>query len=193
MATEQRVPWVPTPSKVIEFLLNSLGIGPGDAVLDLGCGDGRLLVAAAKRGATGICIEIDRVMCNITEIAATIAGVRHRIKILCRDFFSVDLREVEPRPSVVYAYLFSSILSELAPKLEEELEPGTIIVTLDFAIRGWSPFFAKPIVDEYGHSRVLWFYLLGLSNPSARYVGVSREHIAIARKLRGRSMELELW
>ncbi len=193
MSNGSRVPWVPTSRLVIERLLEMLSVGPGDVVLDLGCGDGRLLVAAAKRGATGICIEIDRVMCNITEIAATIAGVRHRIKILCRDFFSVDLRGVEPRPSIVYTYLFSSILSELAPKLEEELELGTIIVTLDFAIRGWSPFFAKPIVDEYGHSRVLWFYLLGLSNPSARYVGISREYSAIAKKLRGRSMELELW
>ncbi len=192
MSNTTRVPWVPTSRIVIELLLDTLSVGPEDVVLDLGCGDGRLLIAAAKRGAIGICIEIDRVMCNITEIAATIAGVRHRIKVLCRDFFSVNLREVEPRPSIVYAYLFSSILSELAPKLEDELEPGTIIVTLDFAIRGWSPFFAKPIVDEYGHSRVLWFYLLGVSNPRARYVGISREFRNIAEKLRKRSLMLEL-
>ena len=186
-----RVPWIPTPRIVIEYLMYVLNIGPHDTILDLGCGDGRLLINAAKRGARGICIEIDRVMCNITSIASKLAGVEDRIKIICTDFFTTNLKELEPRPNIVYAYLYTSILSELAPKLEQELDPGTIIITLDFSIRNWSPFYVKHIVDENDHDRALWFYLIGISNPSARYVGISREYKLIAEKLKNKTLYLD--
>ena len=187
-----RVPWVPSPRLVVEYVLDVLGVGFGDVVLDLGCGDGRFLIAAAKRGAKAICIEVDRVLCNVVEIAVTIAGVSDRVVVLCRDFFDVDLRSVLPRPTIVYAYLYSSVLSELAPKLEKELDIGTLVITLDFAIRGWSPFFVKHLIDEYGHNRLLWLYIVGISNPSARYAGLSREYIAIAEKLHGKRFGLEI-
>ncbi len=184
------VPWIPTPSFVVEYILDQLGVDSKDVVVDLGCGDGRIVVAAAQRGAYTYCIELDRVLCNVTEIHAALRGVKDRVTVICRSFYEVDLSTLRPRPTIVYAYLYPSTLEALAPKLEKELEPGTIVVSLDFAIRGWSPFFAKTLVDEYGHTRIIWLYVIGLSNPSARYVGISREYRSIASKLLRRRFAL---
>lgn len=166
-------PWVPTPNIVIEYLLHSLGVGRGDAVLDLGCGDGRVLIGFCRYGASGVCVELNRILCNVVEVAARVANVRDRIKIYCTDFFTINFREIEPRPTIVYLYLYPSTLEQLSYKLETEFDPGTIIVTLDFAIRGWSPFFVKRLIDENGHDRLIWFYIVGISNPNARKI----EHV----------------
>ncbi|MEM4767438.1 MAG: hypothetical protein QXN51_05065, partial [Ignisphaera sp.] len=77
-------------------------------------------------------------------------------------------------------------------KLEEELDPGTIIVTLDFSVRGWSPFFVKSLVDENRHDRLIWFYAIGISNPSARRIAYAeqREVDSIKRNLSNRKLFL---
>ncbi|MCS7112298.1 MAG: SAM-dependent methyltransferase [Ignisphaera sp.] len=164
------VPWVPTPSIVIDYLLHALGVGENDVVADLGCGDGRVLLEFCKYGALGICVELNRTLCNIVEIAAKTMNVRDRIKIYCTDFFTMDFRRVVPRPTIVYLFLYPSTLEQLSHKLETEFDPGTIVVTLDFAVRGWSPFFVKSLVDENDHDRLVWFYAIGISNPSARKI-----------------------
>jgi len=77
-----------------------------------------------------------------------------------------------------YYNIYRSILEKIAQKLEKELSIGTIIVTLDFPISSWSPFFVKHIVDEKGFDRFLWFYAIGISNPMARrFVFTEDEHI----------------
>jgi SAM-dependent methyltransferase len=164
------VPWIPSPKIVVEYLKHALGINREDVIVDLGCGDGRILLEFAKSGATTICIEIDRTLCNITEVTFNIHGLRDRVKIVCRDFFEVSLSNIEPRPTIVYAYLYSSILEALSKKFEEELSFCTIIVTLDFPIRNWSPIYVKHLIDENNHSRVVWIYVNGISNPKARLV-----------------------
>ncbi len=179
------VPWIPSPRLVLEYLMDLLNVAPSDTFVDLGCGDGRVVVEAAKRGARAICIEIDRILCNITEIRARLEGVEDRIDVICKSFFEVDIRAL--KPTIVYAYLYPSTLQELSNALEN-LDKGTIIATLDFAIRGWSPIFAKALIDEDGYDRALWVYVVGLSNPKARRVGVSRDLRAFASRLGRRKL-----
>jgi len=186
------IPWIPTPSSVIIYLLHALGIKKDDVVLDMGCGDGRVLLEFSKYGAFGICIELDKVLCNIFDIAAEILKVKDRTRIYCTDFFTVNLRDITPRPTIVYLFLYPSVLERLSYKLEEELDPGTIIVTLDFSVRGWSPFFVKSLVDENRHDRLIWFYAIGISNPSARRIAYAeqREVDSIKRNLSNRKLFL---
>ncbi len=187
------VPWIPSPWRAVDALGRLLGIGSHDVVLDLGCGDGRVLVELARiYRARGVCIEIDRVLSNIAEIRARLDGVGDRIRVIRGDFFKVNLSEIEPRPTIVYAYLFPSILEELAPKLARELMCGTIVVSLDFAIRSWSPIFAKAFVDENGFDRILWIYVVGLSDPEHRRPGLTNHWHQIARNFTIRRMDISL-
>ncbi len=162
------VPWIPTPQAIVEYLVNSISIDENDTILDMGCGDGRVILAFARHGANGICIEINKTLCNIVEIASHLLNVRDKIRIICKDFFAISLSDLEPVPTIVYLYLYKSILEKIAPKMERELSIGTIIITLDFPIGNWSPFFVKHVVDENEFDRFLWFYILGISNPTAR-------------------------
>uniref|UniRef100_A0A7J3Z578 Class I SAM-dependent methyltransferase n=1 Tax=Ignisphaera aggregans TaxID=334771 RepID=A0A7J3Z578_9CREN len=84
-------PRIPSPKIVVEYLKYALGVGKEDVVLDLGCGDGRVLLEFAKIGATTICIEIDRVLCNIVEVAFNILGLGDKARIICKDFFQSKL------------------------------------------------------------------------------------------------------
>ncbi|MDK6028046.1 class I SAM-dependent methyltransferase [Ignisphaera sp. 4213-co] len=164
------VPWIPSPKTPIEYLKYALGASSNDVVLDLGCGDGRVLLEFAKAGAKTICIEINRVLCNVSELVFGLHGLKDRLIVICSDFFSVDLSELRPRPTIVYAYLYPSTLELLSEKLEKELDLCTIIATLDFPIRNWSPVFVKSLVDENGHHRTIWIYINGFSNPKARLI-----------------------
>ncbi|MCC6045753.1 MAG: hypothetical protein LM572_03140 [Ignisphaera sp.] len=162
------VPWIPSPKIVIEYLRHALGVSSRDVVLDLGCGDGRVLLEFAKSGAIAICIEINKTLCNVTEVIFAIHGLKDRLKIICNDFFKVRLSEIMPKPTIVYAYLYPSILEALAEKLEAELDFCTIIASLDFPIRSWSPIYVKHLIDENDHNRIVWIYVNGISNPKAR-------------------------
>lgn len=186
------VPWIPTPAAVINYLLHALGVGGGDVILDLGCGDGRVLLELCRHGAFCICVELNRILCNIFSIAVEVAKIKDRVKIYCEDFFKINLKEITPRPTIVYLYLYPSILEQLSYKLEAELDPGTIIVTLDFAIKGWSPFFVRSLVDEDGHDRLIWFYVIGISNPAARRIDYAdqNEISLIERNLSNRRLFL---
>jgi len=162
------VPWIPSPKIVIEYLRHALGVSSRDVVLDLGCGDGRVLLEFAKSGAIAICIEINKTLCNVTEVIFAIHGLKDRLKIICNDFFKVRLSEIMPKPTIVYAYLYPSILEALAEKLEAELDFCTIIASLDFPIRSWSPIYVKHLIDENDRNRIVWIYVNGISNPKAR-------------------------
>lgn len=171
------VPWIPSPKAPIEYLKYGLGVGRGDTVLDLGCGDGRVLLEFAKAGTHAVCIEINRVLCNVAQLIFKVYGMENKIDVICKDFFTVDLASIKPKPTIVYAYLYPSTLEALSTKLENELDPCTIIATLDFPIKGWSPIFVKHIVDENDHDRTLWIYINGFSNPSARLITASNVNL----------------
>ncbi len=136
-ASSSQVIYVPTPQKVVEKMLDMAKVTRQDIVYDLGCGDGRILVTAAKRyGARGVGIDIDPR--RVQEALANVrkAGVEKLVEIRQGDALKVpDLA----RATVVTTYMLPEFMQKLRPVLREELRPGTRIVAHDYPIPGWTP------------------------------------------------------
>jgi ubiquinone/menaquinone biosynthesis C-methylase UbiE len=130
------VPYVPTPDKVVERMLEIAQVGPNDVVYDLGSGDGRIVIAAArKHGARGVGIDIDPDRIREARDNARSAGVSERVEFREGDLFKANLSEA----TVVTLYLLSSVNLQLRPKLLSELKPGTRIVSHAFDMGDWKP------------------------------------------------------
>jgi precorrin-6B methylase 2 len=127
-------PFITTPDEVVERMLKLARTGPADTVMDLGSGDGRIVIAAAKTfGARGIGVEIDARLVERSRQAARAAGVADRIEILEGDVLRTELG----RASVVTVYLLPQLIDRLQPKFLDELKPGARIVTHAFGMKGW--------------------------------------------------------
>lgn len=133
----QVVPFVTTPEPVAAGMLQLASVGPGDVVYDLGCGDGRLLLAAvAGRGARGLGVELDPELVAASRRTATSLGVSDRARFVQADLFEVDLRPA----SAVMMYLLYSVNMRLRPKLLRELAPGARVVSHRFSMGdAWPP------------------------------------------------------
>ena len=130
------VPYVPTPSAVVEEMLKVAHVGKDDVIYDLGCGDGRIVITAAQKyGARGVGVDINEERINESNENARKAGVTDRVKFLRQDLFETDLREA----TVVTLYLLPSINERLKPKLFHELKPGTRVVSHAFDMGEWFP------------------------------------------------------
>ena len=128
--------YVPTRQSVVDAMLKVAKVGANDVVYDLGCGDGRIVVSAAKLGARGIGIDIDPK--RIAEANENVKknGVGDRVRILNQDLFTTDLSEA----TVVTLYLLPSLNRKLRPTLWKTLKPGTRIVSHDFSMgEDWQP------------------------------------------------------
>jgi precorrin-6B methylase 2 len=135
-ALARDVPFVPTPEKVVASMLELAKVGPKDVVYDLGSGDGRIVIAAAKKhGARGVGIDIDPQRVKEARDNARRAGVADRAEFREGDLFKADISEA----SVVTIYLLSSVNLHLRPKLLAELKPGTRIVSHAFDMGDWKP------------------------------------------------------
>lgn len=148
------VPYVSTPHPVVEAMLTLAKVGPGDVVYDLGCGDGRLVIAAAREfGARGVGVDIDPARIEEANAAARREGVADRVRFLRQDLFGVDLSPA----TVVTLFLLPELNDRLAPKLRRELRPGARIVSHRWTIRGWPPEDAIGVdVNEVRHEAFLW-------------------------------------
>ena len=130
------VPYVPTPPVVVEEMLRLAEVTQDDFVIDLGSGDGRVVIAVASRfGARGIGIDLDPERILESDYNASIAGVGDRVAFLRQDLFKFELR----RASVITMYLLPSVNIKLRPRLLAELKPGTRIVSHDFDMEDWKP------------------------------------------------------
>jgi SAM-dependent methyltransferase len=130
--------FVPTPQSVVDAMLRLAKVTKDDVVYDLGCGDGRIVITAAKQfGARGVGIDIDPARVKDSLANTLAAGVTDRVKILQADIFadSTNLSEA----TVVTLYLLPSLNVKLLPKLRRELKPGTRIVSHNFPIGEWEP------------------------------------------------------
>jgi 2-polyprenyl-3-methyl-5-hydroxy-6-metoxy-1,4-benzoquinol methylase len=127
--------YVPTRQNVVDTMLTVAKVKAGDVVYDLGCGDGRIVVAAAKLGARGIGIDIDPKRVAEANENVKKNGVGDRVKILNQDLFTTDLSEA----TVVTLYLLPSLNMKLRPTLWKTLKPGTRIVSHDFDMGDWKP------------------------------------------------------
>jgi len=127
--------YVPTRQTVVDAMLNVAKVKAGDVVYDLGCGDGRIVVSAAKLGARGIGIDIDPQRVSEATQNVQRSGVGDRVKILNQDLFTTDFSDA----SVVALYLLPSLNLRLRPTLWKSLKPGTRVVSHDFDMGDWKP------------------------------------------------------
>ena len=127
--------YVPTRQSVVDAMLKVANVKAGDVVYDLGCGDGRIVVTAAKLGARGIGIDIDPKRVAEANENVKKNGVGDRVKILNQDLFTTDLSEA----TVVTLYLLPTLNLKLRPILWKTLKPGTRIVSHDFTMGDWKP------------------------------------------------------
>ena len=130
------VPYVQTPPKVVTAMLHMAHVGANDVVVDLGCGDGRIVVAAAREfGARGVGYDIDPDRISEARRNAAQAGVAARAQFVQKNLFDVSISEA----TVVTVFLLPSVLEKLRPHLLGDLAPGTRIVSHSFPIRNWKP------------------------------------------------------
>lgn len=126
-------PWVPTSMKMVHKMLSMAEVGHEDLVYDLGCGDGRMIVTAARHyGARAVGIEIDPLRYLWCKGLISILGLRDRVQVVYGNFFSQDLRQAD----VVTCFLVQATNLELEGKLKRELRPGTRVVSNRFAFPG---------------------------------------------------------
>lgn len=129
------VPYVPTPNDVVEKMLDLADVHSSDYVIDLGSGDGRIVIAAANRGAVGHGVDLDPERVEEARENARNAGVDDRVIFLQEDIFETDFSQA----SVVTMYLLSSVNEKLRPSLLKNLRPGTRIVSHSFDMGDWKP------------------------------------------------------
>lgn len=131
-----QVPFVPTGERVVQAMLKLAAVDAGDVVYDLGSGDGRIVVAAARdHGARAVGVEFDRERVARAEAYAVRSGVEDRVSFVEYDLFHADFSPA----TVVTMYLLGSANLELRPRLLEELRPGTRVVSHDFGMGDWPP------------------------------------------------------
>ncbi len=130
------VHYVPTPTEVVAEMLRLADVGESDMVYDLGSGDGRIVITAAKeRGAKGVGIDIDPVRVREGKQNAAEAGVSDRVTFLQQDLFTADFSDA----TVVTLYLLPDLNLRLRPKLFEQVKPGTRVVSHAFHMGDWTP------------------------------------------------------
>jgi ribosomal protein L11 methylase PrmA len=130
------VPYVPTSPEGVQAMLKLAEVKKGDVVYDLGCGDGRIVVAAAKDfGARGVGIDIDPQRISEAKENARKAGVLDSVRFEETDLFQANIRDA----TVVTLFLLSSVNLKLRPKLLQELRPGARIVSNTFEMGDWKP------------------------------------------------------
>ena len=127
--------WVETKNKIVQQMIEVANLDPNDNIYDLGCGDGRILIAASRmKGVKGTGYEINPVLFAAARIKIMFAGLSGRVSVKRSDFFEEDLRNAD----VVFLYLFPEVLERLEPKLKRELRPGTKIVSNKFPLKSFS-------------------------------------------------------
>ena len=129
------VPYVQTPMEIVERMLRMAEVKPGDHVIDLGSGDGRIVIEAAKRGATAMGVDLDPNLVKLATENAQAAGVEKKVVFKAMDLFDADLSPA----SVVTLYLLPGLIGKLQPRFIYELRPGTRIVAHAFGMAGWKP------------------------------------------------------
>lgn len=149
-------PYVPTPQYVVERMLELAGVTAQDTVIDLGCGDGRIVITAAKKyGAHGIGIDIDPERIRESIANAAEAGVENLVTFRIGDATKTDVS----RATVVTLYLLTSSNEILRPILTKQLKPGARIVSHAFGMGDWAPQKTERIPDDSGFNRTIYLWI----------------------------------
>lgn len=135
LALAKDVPFVPTPEAVVDEMLTLAKVGPDDTVIDLGSGDGRIVIAAAKRGARATGVDIDPERIREANENAKEHGLQDKVKFIQQNLFDADLKPA----TVLTMYLLPSVNMKLRPKILSELQPGARVVSHAFDLGDWEP------------------------------------------------------
>ena len=150
-----RAPFVATPPDVVDRMLTLANVGPKDVVYDLGCGDGRIVIAAAQKfGARGVGVDINPARILEAEENAKKAGVERLVRFEIQDALKTDVSDA----TVVTLYLLSALNVELRPILTRQLRPGARIVSHSFAMGNWEPDIVDSFRSADGLSRTLYLW-----------------------------------
>jgi SAM-dependent methyltransferase len=151
------VPYVPTPPEVVDEMLRLAGVKAGDVLYDLGCGDGRIVIAAAKRhGVRAVGIDIDPLRIQESNANAAAAGLAGKVRFIQQDLFEADFKDA----TVVTMYLLTSVNLRLRPKLLTDLRPGTRLVSHSFGMEDWRPDKDTVVATSYGDERNVHFWIV---------------------------------
>jgi len=177
-ALEPRVPYVPTPQDVVERMLEIAKVGPHDYLIDLGSGDGRIVVTAARKyGTRGFGVDLNPERIRESTVNARRAGVSEKVAFYHRDLFETSLTDA----TVITMYLLPQVNIELRPRLLE-LKPGTRLVSHDFDMGDWKPdtHIKMDAKDKYGGAggaSEIYFWIV-----PARVAGVWRWALPVSGK-----------
>ena len=153
--TAGEVPYVPTPPEVVDRMLELAQIKTGDVVYDLGSGDGRIIIQAAKRyGVKGVGIEIDLDLVQKARDNAFREKVDHLVEFRAQDALTVDVSEA----TVVTLYMLPEFNAKLRPIFDRQLKPGARVVSHDFDIQGWVPDKVEGIKGNAFHDHILYLF-----------------------------------
>lgn len=134
--TKKLAPFVSSPQKIVDRMLEMAAIKPTDTVFDLGCGDGRILLQAAQKyHAKAVGIEIDSKLVEMTNQRIAGLGLQNQVKVMQGNLLEADLSTAD----VVTIYLLTQSNEVLRPRLEKMLRPGTRVVSYDYSVPGWKP------------------------------------------------------
>ena len=163
------VPYVPTPMNVVDAMLKLANVTANDFVIDLGSGDGRIVIAAAKNyGARGFGVELDPALVQDARREAERQGVKGRVEFLAQNLFITDI----DRATVLTTYLFPRINMQLRPRIFAELRPGSRVVSHEFDFGNWKPDarVTVPVPDKpYGPPRSEVFLWIVPANAAGRW------------------------
>ena len=148
------VPYVPTHERIVDEMLKIANVGKNDVLYDLGSGDGRIPITAAKRfGTRGVGVDIDPDRVREARANATSAGVSDRVKFFQQDLFDTDIKGA----TVVTLYLLPDVNLRLRPKLLSDLKPGTRVVSHNYDMGDWKPLKTVTVkLPEGEHTVYFW-------------------------------------
>jgi protein-L-isoaspartate O-methyltransferase len=155
-ASHDVVPFVPTPMKVAERMLELAKVTPNDVVYDLGSGDGRIVILAAQKyGAHAVGVEFDPKLYQESSARIDELGLASKARILYGDMFKADVHQA----TVVTLYLLPNANDDIRPMLEKQLRPGTRLVSHDFHMAGWKAEKTEEITAENGSVHTIYLYV----------------------------------
>jgi tRNA A58 N-methylase Trm61 len=148
-------PYVVAPQHAVDKMLEMANLKPGETLYDLGCGDGEIIVTAAKRyNVKAVGIEISEYLARKAVENARRNGVQNRVKVIHQDFMRTDLSDA----NVVTLYLATTANDTLRPNLEHYLRPKTRVVSYDYPIPGWRPIDTKESSGRSGVTHMIYLY-----------------------------------
>jgi len=155
-ASHDVVPYVPTPMKVAERMLELAKVNRNDVLYDLGSGDGRIVILAVQKyGAHAVGVELDGKRYQESSARIEELGLASRAKILHEDMFKTDIHNA----TVVTLYLLTSVNEEIRPMLEKQLRSGTRVVSHDFQMNGWKAETTEEITADDGSVHTVYLYI----------------------------------